>query len=828
MKKSLFTLIAGLALAGTASAVNPTITPAPGMFPNMPNQSLISWEGYTIEVNPAATGKLTVYFDGNLPAANTDGGYYAICSDAEGWEQVSPMYDLPKSEGDDFGGSDGDDDFGQDGDDDNFGGVGDDDFGIGLLAEDEDEKLPGITLSINFPWLFPEPEQLTITVFVPEGLFLLTDAAGNKIESPEVEYEYQVYTVSDDNLVTVPEKGAVLESLSQVEMTWGDFTLAINPDCQEKVTCGWDNDCTVTLSADGKKATIVLATPVTVQGYPTINIPEGYFLLSNEDVTSMPCPQASMGYQVSVYNLYPSNWSTLTGPFSNFAIYGKDVKLAEGASISGVYYSYYDDDSEEVKVYALSCESVTDEALGTGLQINFPEISGWVGLSVVIPANTLSFGGSVYTSAIDDISYAVHMIGAPTVTPLNGDILGSLDMIEIDWNLSELDNNLAWNEDLKVEMKNAKGETVDITSFVSVENEDKGMNDYGFPITEGKIVIDFGQTPYTEEGNYQITLPEGLVSIAAYEYEPNPEIVLNYVVSAKAATPMENGTVAEPLGKYQPSMGYVTVTWNEQPIYVYAGAQANLVFTPADGGDKEEYVIDVMGISLWSPEEPGVPAVSVAAEEEDEHPIDAVQLDMVFELFGKVGTYTYNVPAGIVRNADGQRNPAQSFVFEVLPTSETVPTVTPAVELNEYGMGTATVAAIDEISVVWGEKSLEYIGGADAVRFGEAEVGKSVKVENNALVVSVKDLNQEPGNYEFVLMEGCVVIGGEALNGMLDITYIVSTGSLVEFAAADEDGLYRVYGLDGVNVLTTSDAADLKALSNGLYIVNGKKVLFKK
>ena len=39
------------------------------------------------------------------------------------------------------------------------------------------------------------------------------------------------------------------------------------------------------------------------------------------------------------------------------------------------------------------------------------------------------------------------------------------------------------------------------------------------------------------------------------------------------------------------------------------------------------------------------------------------------------------------------------------------------------------------------------------------------------------------------------------------------------------DGVYRVYNINGVNVLNTEDPLELKNLEHGLYIVNGKKII---
>lgn len=43
----------------------------------------------------------------------------------------------------------------------------------------------------------------------------------------------------------------------------------------------------------------------------------------------------------------------------------------------------------------------------------------------------------------------------------------------------------------------------------------------------------------------------------------------------------------------------------------------------------------------------------------------------------------------------------------------------------------------------------------------------------------------------------------------------------------DKGGVYNVYNVSGVKVLTTENAEDVKALAPGLYVVNGKKFLVR-
>lgn len=52
--------------------------------------------------------------------------------------------------------------------------------------------------------------------------------------------------------------------------------------------------------------------------------------------------------------------------------------------------------------------------------------------------------------------------------------------------------------------------------------------------------------------------------------------------------------------------------------------------------------------------------------------------------------------------------------------------------------------------------------------------------------------------------------------------------SYIAMLAADADGIYRVYNVNGVKLMETSNAQDLNNLAAGLYIINGRKYMVRK
>ena len=61
----------------------------------------------------------------------------------------------------------------------------------------------------------------------------------------------------------------------------------------------------------------------------------------------------------------------------------------------------------------------------------------------------------------------------------------------------------------------------------------------------------------------------------------------------------------------------------------------------------------------------------------------------------------------------------------------------------------------------------------------------------------------------------------------LHVTWDGETNGILNILEA-VDGLFRVYNLQGVNVLNTENALDINSLQPGIYIVNGKKVMIRK
>ena len=202
--------------------------------------------------------------------------------------------------------------------------------------------------------------------------------------------------------------------------------------------------------------------------------------------------------------------------------------------------------------------------------------------------------------------------------------------------------------------------------------------------------------------------------------------------------------------------------------------------------------------------------------------IDFMNLD--FDNY--VGKYVVEIPAGLVQNADGEVNPAQTIEYYVVSgVSKIEPTITPAdgkVKQNEV------------ITISWDDLDLEFLGGAMYFDNDDDDVinlvyGEDYTIENNnTLTIKVTDI--PAGTYYLNYPQGLVLLSDgnvNATSGILEFIIEAATSGVCSIDA-DAEGLWVVYDLNGVNVMTTNNYDNVRNLAKGLYIVNGKKVFIVK
>ena len=765
---------------GEAASGDMTVTPAQGFVANMGEVNIV-WNGSTVQF---ANGKdipgIQVLINGTPSTADEGGSYFIMDEDgwAVGeWVLFFPWDDVPQ----------------------------------------EGDAATGIGLGIYMPWT--DLENAEYELKIPAGTLLID---GNPNEA--LNFEWKVVSVSEE-YTTEPPKASTVKSLRTITLTWDTYKLALNPACTEKPTFGdWmspEEVETVTINNEGQ-AIIDLGREVTANGWLTVNIPEGFFLLSSDEWSGVASPAAYLSYEINQFTAVPANQYDFDTPFESFSIF------TEGIAVVGniEQIEVINGDEDTLMTTAASYEEVTDETLGTGIKVNLAEpISGeYLTAKVQIPSGMFSFDGTVYDNPIELI-YTINVLPDPEVTPASGSNLAKLDVVTITWDESPLEDIREYSDEPKiVTISYNGGAAEDISAYLKVENvmgPSPWIPEIEEPIS-GHITIDFGENAFTAEGKYEITIPAGVVMIYNKQYKENPEIVLTYTVGeGTGPSLMAPATLLEPAAEYLASIPGVTLTWDRQAITVAEGAEVTLTF------EGEEYKLPVYGNELKESDEGIATTDDMTGDGEND---DVTYYGVTFynpgdiKFFFATGDFTYTIPEGIVRNADGQPNPQQTIVLTVLPKSEIIPTITP--ENENYG--TATVATLSEIEISWDDKPLEIVGMPETISLNYNDLIGTASVVNNTLVLNVSALTQEIGEYNVVVGEGSVLIDGNTLNEELYFTYITTEVSLVKFAGADADGLYRVYNINGVNVMTTGNVDDLKGLENGIYIINGKKMILRK
>ena len=772
-------LVLGSAMS-VAYAAAPTVTPAEGLITDFSSVVLL-WEDQMVTAGANWDNGVTMTFDGATP----DGDPSWMLCDINGW----PDY---------------------------FGDDAANNVGIAIYA-------PG--------WITMDPDRTfyNVTVNMEAGTINI-DGVPNEALS----YTYKVVEFNNE---LIREPSGTVSSLSTFKFRWTDYDqVALNPaNTEAKMRYGYEGKTVESITIQDGWVNVIIGETISDQGLVSFDVPEGMFLVTTPD-GAVPNPYNSINYNIQVYTTDPGNYDDVDGAFSSFTIYADDA-IALIGQISDITmrdsydYDYNPNGTAGLICRASSYEEVTGEDGKKGIKVTFPEAFDEPGfVLVVIPGNTFSFNGNPYTQEID-LSYTVTVpTPDPTATPESGSIISQLDLVTLNWGTSALWESWIFEDNgSQITMTINGGEPIDITDKVSVVNDEE-PNDYGWTTsTNGRVIIDFSDEPYTEPGVYMITIPESYVEVEAYQYATNNLIELTYIVSDGEVGYMEPATfeTLEGTSQYLSSMGTVSVTWDLQPITLNDAIKLQMVYN--DG--EEVYDLTPVVIDMRPVDEPGAPASERrAAAAEDANGLALIIQDSMENPFiSKVGKYTIQLPAGLVVNNDGLFNPAQTLTFNVLEYTSVTPTVTP--ETDIFGYPAADVLNLEEVTITWNNLPLEYLGGE--IRIVDPNYDMfilSPSINDGVVTLNVADYVTMDGMYEVIVPDGSFLIkedGGQTVSGMLDLTYNV-TIEQDGVEAIEANDVYNVFSIDGMNILKATSKDALNTLAPGLYIINGQKVIIRK
>lgn len=370
----------------------------------------------------------------------------------------------------------------------------------------------------------------------------------------------------------------------------------------------------------------------------------------------------------------------------------------------------------------------------------------------------------------------------------------------------------------------------------------------------------------TESGTYTIHFPYrafniGIPSTKNEEDVAPPEGDESYfsiekdytfTVTIEEATFMEKAELITPVSPYLSALGRFEFSYEGETIHLVNPADAEdedghiLSTTPLTLTIQDAGVFDVYPYLIYNT--PGNPDidfgsdVAVLSEDPSATQLVVVSVSSLQERLGYAlpyGQYSLGIPAGVFANEDGAINPPQSFEVTVMRSSEWGEVTPPSMDAD-WNMYEYNATELAEVTVIWEEGTIsKVIGSQEIMAYPETEGVEPVELrynkdvfiyaweEGSPLIIDLSSL--AAGFWNVSIPEGYVTVGGDLINSQQTISYhIVDANTSGINAIPTEEGVYKVYDFNGINILTTKNVDALLNLPSGLYIINGQKTLLRR
>lgn len=200
------------------------------------------------------------------------------------------------------------------------------------------------------------------------------------------------------------------------------------------------------------------------------------------------------------------------------------------------------------------------------------------------------------------------------------------------------------------------------------------------------------------------------------------------------------------------------------------------------------------------------------------------------ELNDVEGSFTVTFPAGAL-NISGTPNPEPiTYTWNVVLPKEYNITLSPAsgttvpeIKTITITFGNATTAELGEYYSPW---SITLRKTDYSASYNPESVEPVADAAVPAFLITFAQPVKENGDYKLSISYGTFVLDGVQVTENIDATYVIDPTSGIDgiFAGADK---VTVCNLKGMVILENADAADVKALPAGFYIINGVKVAIK-
>lgn len=555
------------------------------------------------------------------------------------------------------------------------------------------------------------------------------------------------------------------------------------------------------------KICIVLNEPITAEGNYTVNIPGGFFTLGEEN-------KSFISKTTTVYYTIGEPRGELTVTPASESTVEKIEKIT--FTYEGGINTNYNGNDDKITIYNKSTRTEAASFSRDDVKFNFDDCNNvWVELAepitepgifeVTIPAEFFALGeNGDYVNDQMIIYYEIKSgtsSAEVTVTPASESTLEQLDKITFTY---QGGINVSYNGgNITVQKRENPTTYTDIASFAADEVK--------FDFADwNNMWIDFAE-PITEPGIYEVTVPAGFFTLGENGNATNEAMVIYYEI--KSTTPAAELVVTPASESTLEQIDKITFTYEPGINVSYNGDQKITIYKRGDR-TKEE-------------------VTSFAYDDVQFDFDDASNMWIDFaEPITESGNYEVVVPEGFFNLGDnGDANDAMVIYYEIAaPLSEFVVTVNP-----EGGKVTEIPATI-----------VLTVDGREMVGMDYDAKPTLTDDDNNSYDVHLDidwslDLNQivlildngaitTDGTYTLTIPAGAIYGNDESDTYAEDIviTYIINNGtSRIDDMVANAGGKVDVYTVNGVNVLRNADAAAVKTLAKGLYIINGKKVVIK-
>ena len=697
----------------------------------------------------------------------------------------------------------------------------------------------------------PLVEGTTYTLTLPEGAFYL-DAEGVDETSPAqtFEFTFKGFNISymKDATVSQTMSGSV-ETIIPVQLSWGEeVSISMNQYSAiiRNLTAGTEETITSQglfkfLDAEGKP-----------QG---VSVKKG--LVMNIDLSSKITAKDAK-YEIAIPAGIVTNAAGDWNPAQTIAqfVYGEDpdaVTATLNYNEGDTYLTVTWDIDGDAYIYGDSPTlTAGDQTInikygsGAGQWTEYTDESGnYVGGRLNLYSLPL-VEGTTYTLTLPEGAFYLDAEGVDETSPeqvleftFNGFDISYMKDATVSQTMSGsvetiIPVQLSWGEEVSISMNQYSAIIRNLTAgteeTITSQGLFKFLDDEGNPqsvnVKKGLVMnIDLSSKITAKNARYEIAIPAGIVTNAAGDWNP-AQTIAQFVYGEDPDAPQ----AATATLNYNEGDTYLTVTWDiDGEAYIYGDSPT------LTAGDQTINIKYGSGAGQWTE----------YTNEEGTYVGGRLNLYSLPLVEGT--TYTLTLPEGaFYLDAEGVDETSPEQVLEFTFNGFDISYMNDA-EVTQTMTG--TIDTLLPVQLTWGEEvsismnqysaiirnltddTEEVITSQGLFKFLDEEGNpQSVNVKKGMVMnidltskISVKEKE-----YEIAIPAGIVTNAEGDWNPsqtLCKFFYTEDAGVSSVFAGESN---FRVYTIDGINVMNTTDRSKLSTLPKGIYIINGKKVLISK